>query len=180
MFDHPSNISIGRGATLAHQCAICHDARRPDQADTPSLAGQFAPAIYKELEDFKSGARVSAVMTPQAVNLSEQDILDLAAYFAYLPRLVPANPPTAPRIVESGAPMRNIPPCGACHGGLDTKEGSPWLQGLSANYIRAELKAFANGTRRNDIAQQMRNVARGLTPAEIDAAAQYFSTAPPG
>ncbi len=65
--------------------------------------------------------------------------------------------------MTNGAPMRNIAPCGACHGAIDNKAGSPWLGGQSAVYIKAQLKAFAAGTRRNDISQQMRNIARQMT-----------------
>ena len=75
--------------------------------------------------------------------------------------------------------MRNIPPCAACHGGLDNKAGSPWLDGQPAAYIKAQLQAFANGTRRNDISEQMRNVARNMTPSEIDAVANYYANQPP-
>ena len=75
----------------------------------------------------------------------------------------------APQIVTTGAPMRNIAPCGACHGDIDNKAGSPWLGGQSAVYIKAQLQAFASGTRRNDISQQMRNIARQMTAEEIDA-----------
>jgi cytochrome c553 len=65
-----------------------------------------------------------------------------------------------------------------CRRGLDVKAGSPWLFGESANYLRAQLQAFADGTRHNDISQQMRNIARRMTTAEIEAAARYFSGAP--
>jgi cytochrome c553 len=74
--------------------------------------------------------------------------------------------------------MRNIAPCGSCHGGLDTKAGSPWLGGQSAVYIKAQLHAFASGARHNDISQQMRNVARQMTPEEIEAAARYYEAQP--
>ena len=173
----PSAVSIGRGATIAHQCAICHGVRRGDQVNTPDLAGQFAPAIYKQLQDFRSGARVSAVMTPQVANLTDQDVRDLAAYFAYLPPAVANGFNPAPDIVAAGAPMRNIPPCGACHGGIAVKPGAPRLEGESAVYIRDQLRAFADGARRNDINGQMRNIARQMTPAEIEASAIYFSSA---
>ena len=172
---NPSAVSIGRGATVALQCAICHGARGLSQADTPNLAGQYAASIYKQLQDFKSGARTNAVMSPQAVNLTDEEMRDVAAYYAFLPRLAGAPNNAAPEIVATGAPMRNIPPCGACHGGLDVKAGSPWLHGASANYLKAQLQAFADGTRHNDISQQMRNIARHMTPAEIDAAARYFA-----
>jgi cytochrome c553 len=177
MLGTASAVSIGRGATVAHKCAICHGAEGMSQADTPNLAGQFATAIYKELQDFKSGARSNAVMSPQVADLSEQDIRDVANYYAYLPRL-PTDPQGVPAIIETGAPMRNIPPCAACHGGLDAKPGAPWLGGESANYLRAQLRAFADGSRRNDISEQMRNVARRMTPPEIEAAAGYYSRIP--
>ncbi len=91
---------------------------------------------------------------------------DLAAYYAYLPRMSAYHPPSAepsPAVVMSGSPMRNIAPCASCHGGLSDKAGSPWLEGQSAIYLRVELDAFATGARHNDISGQMRNVARQMT-----------------
>jgi len=173
--------SIGRGATLAHQCAICHGPTGVSRADSPNLAGQYASAIYKELKDFKTGARVNAIMSPFALGLSEQDMVDLASYYAYLPRLPAYHPVAAiplPRIVINGAPLRNIAPCGSCHGALDNKVGSPWLEGQSAVYIKSQLEALASGERRNDISEQMRNVARRMTPEEIAEAAQYYASQP--
>ncbi len=174
----PDARSIGRGATLGLQCAICHGAQGLSGARSPNLAGQYGMAIFKELQDFKSGARVNAVMSPQALNLSDADMQDLAAYYSYLPRLAPYHPASAPAIVVTGAPMRNIPPCASCHGGMDNKAGSPWLEGQSTVYLQAQLHTFAAGTRHNDISQQMRNIARQMTPAEIEAAAQYYASQP--
>jgi cytochrome c553 len=179
---HPTQQSIGRGATLAQRCAICHGPTGISRADSPNLAGQYASVIYKQLLDFRSGARTNAVMSPFAANLSDQDIADLAAYYAYLPRLPAYHPevqlpPT--RIVVYGAPLRGIAPCGACHGSLDNKTGSPWLEGQSAAYIKAQLQAFASGQRRNDISEQMRNIARAMTPDEIEEAANYYASQPP-
>ncbi len=175
MLAHADPESVGRGATLALRCTMCHGARGMSEANSPNLAGQYPAVIYKELRDIKSGARVSAVMAPLVAPLSDQDLRDLAAYYAYLPRPSPgqrAEPP--PRIVESGAPMRNIPPCGACHGGIDTKVGASWLDGQPVAYLQAQLEAFAAGARHNDIDGQMRNVARQMMPAEITAAAQVL------
>ncbi|MDE1997095.1 MAG: cytochrome c4 [Rhizobiaceae bacterium] len=176
---NPPKDSIGRGATLAQQCAICHGPTGVSRADSPNLAGQYAAVIFKQLQDFKSGARVNAVMSPFAVNMSEQDMLDLASYYSYLPRLPAAHPRQSdpiPQIVLSGAPLRGIAPCGSCHGGIENKAGSPWLNGQSATYIRSQLEAFASGARRNDTSQQMRNIARAMTPDEIEAAARYYSS----
>ncbi|SAL42703.1 cytochrome c, class I [Caballeronia cordobensis] len=170
--------SIGRGATLALRCTMCHGERGMSEANSPNLAGQYASVIYKQLIDFQKGARTNAVMSPMAMNLSDQDMRDLAAYYASLPR-PPAqrkvSDSLAPPIVAHGAPMRNIAPCAACHGGIDNKAGSPWLDGLPAAYTKAQLVAFANGTRTNDINEVMRNVARNMTAGEIDAAAMYYA-----
>jgi cytochrome c553 len=178
----PTQDSIGRGATLAQRCAICHGPTGISRADSPNLAGQYASVIYKQLLDFRSGARSNAVMSPFAAQLSDQDIKDIAAYYAYLPRL-PAYHPQAqlptPRVVIYGAPMRGIAPCGSCHGSLDNKAGSPWLEGQSEVYLKAQLQALASGQRTNDISEQMRNIARALTPQEIDEAAAYYASQPP-
>ena len=181
MLTKSNQVSIGRGATLAQRCAICHGPQGVSDANSPNLAGQFAAVTYKELIDFKTGARVNVVMSPFAANLSNQDMLDIAAYYAYLPRVPSNNLDTklaAPQIVTTGAPMRNIAPCGSCHGDIDNKAGSPWLGAQSAVYIKAQLHAFASGTRRNDISQQMRNIARQMTAEEIDQVAHYYEAQP--
>ncbi|KJC62281.1 cytochrome C [Bradyrhizobium sp. LTSPM299] len=181
MLTRPDQVSIGRGATLAQRCAICHGPQGVSDANSPNLAGQFAAVTYKELSDFKAGARVSVVMSPFAAAMSDQDMKDVAAYYAYLPRVPSKNLDAgllAPAIVVTGAPMRNIPPCGSCHGDIDSKAGSPWLGGQSAVYVKAQLQALASGARRNDISQQMRNIARQMTPDEIDQAARYYEAQP--
>jgi cytochrome c553 len=180
MLQGASAESIGRGATLALRCTMCHGARGLSQADSPNLAGQSPVAIYKQLNDFKTGARTSAVMAPLMAGLSDADMRDLAAYYAYLPR--PADQPVGtgarPSIVASGAPMRGIAPCGACHGDLDSKAGAGWLGGQPAVYLRSQLAAFSSGARHNDIGEQMRNVARRMTTAEIDAASRFYADRP--
>jgi cytochrome c553 len=180
MLQSASAESIGRGATLALRCTMCHGARGLSQAGTPNLAGEYPLTIYKELVDFKTGARVSAVMAPLVADLSDADMRDLAAYYAYLPR--PSDRPpvaeTPPRIVASGAPLRGIAPCGACHGEIATKAGAAWLEGQPAVYLRTQLEAFSTGARHNDIGEQMRNVARQMTAKEIDAASEFYAGRP--
>ncbi|WDD96546.1 cytochrome c4 [Burkholderia sp. FERM BP-3421] len=169
------SLSIGRGATLAMRCTMCHGERGMSDANSPNLAGQYAAVVYKQLKDFQSGARTNAVMEPMVVNLSDQDMRDLAAYYAYLPRVATKPAANPPLIVASGAPMRNIAPCASCHGGMDNKVGGPWLEGEPEVYIAAQLQAFASGARHNDISEQMRNVARQMTFDEIAAAARYYA-----
>jgi cytochrome c553 len=170
--------SVGSGATLALRCTMCHGPRGVSQAQAPNLAGQYAVAIYKELADFKTGARPSAVMEPLAADLSDSDMRDLAAYYAYLPR--PSGPDVSvlPAIVAGGAPMRGIAPCGACHGTVGTKAGATWLGGQPAGYLHAQLVGFATDTRRNDIDAVMRNIARRMTPDEIEAASRFYEEHP--
>lgn len=179
MLQNATAESIGRGATLALRCTMCHGARGLSQADIPNLAGQYPIAIYKQLVDFKTGARASSVMAPLVADLSDADMRDLAAYYAYLPRVSGepnAEPP--PRIVADGAPMRGIAPCGACHGDIASKPGAAWLAGQPAVYLRTQLEAFATDARRNDIGEQMRNVARRMTPEEIKAASRFYADCP--
>lgn len=171
------NLSIGRGATLSLRCSMCHGARGMSGANIPNLAGQNAAFLYKQLRDLQSAHRQSSIMAPHAANLSDQDMRDLAVYYAYLPRMTPppaATVPPVPKLVEIGAPMRNIAPCASCHV-AGRKTASPVLDGEPHAYILAQLQAFGRGTRHNDINGQMRNVARQMTPQEIQAVAAYYA-----
>ena len=84
----------------------------------------------------------------------------------------------APRIVASGAPLRGIAPCGACHGEVDSKASAAWLEGQPAVYLRTQLEAFSTGARHNDIGAQMRNIARQMTATEISAASEFYAGRP--
>ncbi|MYN40697.1 c-type cytochrome [Duganella sp. FT109W] len=173
----PANAeSIGRGATLAMRCTMCHGIRGVSQANTPNLAGQIEAAIYKQLRDYKAGHRLSAIMQPMAAPLSDQDMRDLAAYYAYLPqeRTPLSSTRAAPQLVSNGAPMRNIGACASCHGGMAQQNVAPVLEGEPEVYIRNQLHAFRDGSRHNDLNQQMRNMARQLTDAEITELAAYY------
>ncbi len=178
MLSGASAESIGRGATLALRCTMCHGARGLSQANTPNLAGEYPITIYKQLVDFKTGARASAVMAPLVADLSDADMRDLAAYYAYLPRISDHPADVPPRIVTNGAPMRGIAPCGACHGEFGRKAGAAWLEGEPAVYLRTQLEAFASDARHNDIGEQMRNIARVMTAQEIAAASGYYADRP--
>ncbi|MEC5408290.1 c-type cytochrome [Paraburkholderia sp. MPAMCS5] len=176
--------SIGRGATLATQkCSMCHGVLGTVQVTAPGLAGQYADVVYKELRDYQQGVRQNSIMQPIVAARSDQDLHDLAAYYASLPRGPAAEvPPTgsepdanAVRLAMQGDPQRNIAPCAACHGQLDRKGSAPWLGGQSSVYLAAQMRAFASGGRHNDINEQMRNVSRQMTSAEIDSLAKYYA-----
>lgn len=172
----PSPTDIGDGATLALRCTPCHGPTGISYASSPNLAGQYAITIYKQLRDYRAAVRANAIMNPMAQSLSDEDMRRIAAYYASLPkpaasRLTSVPPP----IVRWGAPMRDVAPCGSCHGTIEHTLAAPWLNGEPYAYLIEQLKAFHDGTRVNDINQQMRAVARGMTASEMVAAAAYYS-----
>ncbi len=87
-----------------------------------------------------------------------------------------AKTDSARRLVFAGDPQRGIPPCSACHGPGGFKIGTPALQGQHAAYIERQLAAFAQGSRQNDIYEQMRTAAKQLTPDEMQALAAFYGT----
>ncbi|GHD04946.1 cytochrome c [Pseudorhodoferax aquiterrae] len=172
------NDQVGRGATLALNCTMCHGAQGMSTSNAPNLAGQYPEVVIKQLQDYKGGKRSNAVMEQLASSLSNQDIEDLAAYYAYLPKARTA--PTTydeqlPALVRVGDPLRNIAPCISCHGGVDQKIGTPWIEGMPKDYLIAQLEAFKSGVRRNDAQSQMRNMVRAMTRDEIAELASFYA-----
>lgn len=173
-----ADIAVGRGATLALNCTMCHGAQGMSTSEAPNLAGQYPEVLMKQLHDYKGGKRSSPIMQAISQTLSTQAISDLAAYYAYLPkaRTAPTTyDETLPKLVRVGDPLRNIAPCISCHGGVDQKLGAPWLEGMPEAYVVAQLKAFRSGVRHNDSEAQMRNMARGVTDDEIEAVASFYA-----
>ena len=110
--------------------------------------------------------------------LADRDMRYLALYFASSGHLVfggAKDSGTEPPIVAHGNPTNNVVSCAVCHGGVDHKAGAPFLQGLSASYLSAQLDAFVAGQRHNDAGEQMRNIARNLTETDIKDAAAYYA-----
>jgi cytochrome c553 len=177
------------GAFIALNCAACHgQAGVSSSSLIPTLAGMDAAVVYKQLDDYRKGKRLWGVMAAMAKALSAQDSADVAAYFAAqaggLPVLTGERVPEsgrslwasdpAKRLVFAGDPQRGIPPCSACHGPGGFKIGAPALQGQHAAYIERQLAAFAEGSRQNDIYEQMRATARQLTRDEMRALAAFY------
>ena len=173
------------GARIAEErCIACHtvEGNTPDPT-IPRNVGQSIFALYKQLHDFRSGARVNETMSPLVKDLNDKEIVDLAAYYGRLLRGA-IDPEESGRyvgidiqnVVSNGDVARGLPPCSACHqvragGPIET----PTLTGQYAQYLEAQLKAFAGGTRHNDIYHRMRSVAAKLTPNEIGLLAIYYS-----
>jgi len=175
--------NAARGAALATTCGNCHGANGvSSDAAFPNLAGQSVAAIYKQLEDYKSGKRNAVVMGGYVTPLSEEDMLDLATHFASLPNPFVGTASglgsageVARNLIEVGIPLRGIAPCSACHGPLGLTLGAPGLRGQQRAYLEQELQAFKTSNRHNDISEQMRSVARRLTGEEIAMLAAYYS-----
>jgi cytochrome c553 len=147
-----------------------------------------AEVIFKQLADYRSGKRSWGVMNAIAKALSIQDSADVAAYFAsrtgqLLPNTGERAPQggrgfrqsdTGPRLAFAGDPQRGVAPCSACHGPGGYKIGAPTLSGQYPAYIERQLASFAQGIRQNDIYEQMRAIARQLTPGEMQSAAAFY------
>jgi cytochrome c553 len=172
-----------RGRAKAQEvCGACHGEQGVSPApENPHLAGQSGAAIYKQLNDYRTGSRAHQLMTDIAKALDEPTLADVAAYYAAQPKRNPnpttlaESPPAIVHLVELGDPSRNIPPCAACHrpgsgGPIET----PILAEQGQEYIVRQLKLYASGERRNDVYGRMRIIAAKLTPGEIDGLAAYY------
>ncbi|OEE63518.1 cytochrome C [Enterovibrio norvegicus FF-454] len=176
------------GKAKSTTCAACHG---PDGNSlipaNPVLAGQHEKYLLKQLQDFKLGmttggeqGRYNAVMAGMVASLSEQDMSDLAAYYASQTAKPGATPETSVDLGEqiylAGDSERGIAACIACHGprGNGTSlSGFPKISGQHAEYVSAQLMAFREAKRNNDLNSMMRIVASKLSDKEIDAISQY-------
>jgi cytochrome c553 len=169
-------------AKVQEVCVACHGEQGVSPApEFPHLAGQSGAAIFKQLNDYRSGSRVHPQMTDIAKALDEQTLADVAAYYAGRPKRNPdpvtlaESPPSIVRLVELGDPRRNIPPCAACHrDGSGGPIETPILAEQGEEYLTAQLKAYASGQRRNDVYGRMRFIAASLTDLEIVGLAKYY------
>jgi len=172
-----------RGAQIAAQtCAACHGDKGLSQGQFPSLAGQSPYAIYKQLHDFQSGARVNPQMSVIAQTIPVTDLANVAAYYADASKEYAAvgkrellGDPAIEKLANEGDSHRRLPACLACHvnnsgGPIET----PVITGQMQDYLVAQLNAFAAGQRKNDVYGRMRDVSGKLTPEERAALARYF------
>lgn len=172
-----------RGSALAAQvCSSCHGDKGLSRSNIPSLAGQSPYAIYKQLSDYRSGARVHPQMTPVARQLPVSDLASVAAYFAAASReytaigarFLTADEETV-RLATEGDSRRRIPACLSCHvNGVGGPIETPVIIGQNREYMVEQLNAYAAGTRKNDVYGRMRDIARKLTPEERAELARYF------
>ncbi|MFP5507123.1 MAG: c-type cytochrome [Gammaproteobacteria bacterium] len=170
------------GKAKAMACASCHGADgNSANPEWPSLAGQHAKYLAKQLADFKTGNRNNAMMSPMAAPLSEQDMADIAAFFESQAlkggQADPALVEAGEKLYRGGNATTGVAACMACHGpnGMGNPQANfPRLSGQHAAYTVLQLKAFRAGERANDAGKMMQNIAARMTDAEIQAVASYI------
>ena len=173
-----------RGEQLAYGCAACHgNAGMSKSPDFPHLAGQDPRYLFKQLSDFRDKTRTNPVMNGIAAGMTDQEMADIAAYYAAQPGPPPESPGaesvTVPALVTRGNGSRMVPACQGCHG--DNGAGSPGYYGMAvlagqkSSYLQGALKQFRDGSRSNDIYSVMRAIAKPLTDDEIAALGDYYA-----
>ena len=181
--------SVQAGAAKANMCFACHGPNGNSVSPIfPRLAGQNAVYIVEQLHLFRAGIRQNPMMSAMAAGLTDQDIDNLAVYFAaQTPSGLTADPTlwkAGEALYRSGDPKRNVPACTACHGPTgqgNPAAGYPALRAQQSAYVLAQLQAYANGTRYsgpdpatatpNSI--MMYTIAKRLRPAQMQAVASY-------
>jgi cytochrome c553 len=170
---------LAKGQATAQVCAACHtaDGSRGSPAN-PIIAGQHPEYLVKQLQEFKSGKRNNAVMKGFASTLSDQDMKNVAAFYASKS----AKPGFAKdkelvklgeRIWRGGIADKAVPACAGCHGpnGAGIPAQYPRMGGQHADYTEAQMIAFRSGARANNA--QMSAIAAKLSDREIRAVADY-------
>jgi len=177
-----------RGEELADsgKCAKCHgDTGVSDDPEDVNIAGLRASYIYKQLKDYQDKNRDDKDMYKKTRDLDDQQMADLAVWFAsQVPASVAADRNTDPAVLSlvfHGDPTRLLKACASCHGrdGRGGQFDHPALAGQYPDYLVYTLTEFSEDDRTNDIYSRMRHIAQALTEEEIEALAGYYGTAVP-
>ena len=181
------DASAGKDKSVA--CGACHGADGNSAAPAfPKLAGQGQIYLVKQMKDIRDGARSVPTMAGQLDGKSDQDLADIAAFYAAQPgsggQTNPELLALGKKVYRSGVAERSVAACTACHsptGQGNAPAGFPALAGQHAEYIATQLRAYRKGYedpsgRTNDgDAKIMRTTAFGLSDGEIDAVASYIA-----
>lgn len=170
-------------------CARCHafDGTADGSGAFPKLSGIPAYYLGKQLRDFASGSRADAIMSAIARKMSPEDIANVSEYYSSVhgtPTPAPAATPDlmalGTRLATMGDQEKEIQACESCHGpqGRGESPAIPPLAGQYAHYIAFQMQMWQRGYRKNDANQQMANIARRLSPQDIQAVGLYFERLP--
>ena len=177
-----AKVDPAKGQAISAQvCGACHtaDGSRGSPAN-PILQGQHPEYLVKQLTEFKSGKRDSAVMKGMASTLSDEDMKNVAAFYA----AKQAKPGTAKskdlvtlgeKIYRGGIADRKVPACAGCHSpsGAGIPAQYPRLASQHADYTELQLKNFRDGVRKNNAV--MTGVAAKMNDREIKAVSDYIA-----
>ncbi len=164
-----------RGRVLAETCGGCHAIPGYRNAypsfRVPMLGGQHPEYIVLALKAYKSGQRPHLTMQAQAAGLSEQDMQDLAAYFAGL-----GEARTGPTVSTGAAAAGRgkIQTCTACHGeaGISLTPEWPNISGQHESYLRLTLEQYKDGSRENAV---MAGLMAALSQQDIEDLAVFYA-----
>jgi cytochrome c553 len=196
----PIHGDVSAGERKATLCHACHGTGDPVAPTFPRLAGQRPEYLYHRLISFKTADPkdpyyAQSPMRPLAVNLSDTDMRDLAAYFSAQTPTAPSPPPSPTAGAEKGEaiflagdPQHGIPPCQGCHGadagGIPVTAGQyaayPSLRGQPSLYLAARLTSFHSKLPRDTTSDFiMGDVASTLDSDSIQAVAAWLSSLAP-
>ncbi len=194
--------NIKAGQNKATSCAGCHGEKGNSMVPTyPKLAEQHESYLSKQLLAFKNGSRKDAMMESMVSALSEEDFLDISAYYANqkisantLPVLednenedeestdepvdMDAMLAKGKDLYQNGDLKREVSACIACHGpyGDGNKPASfPSLKSQHADYLIKTLTDFKSGSRSNNPDNMMRMIAAKMSIEEIQSVSYYIS-----
>ncbi|MGH8436678.1 MAG: c-type cytochrome [Pseudomonas sp.] len=171
------------GQSKAAMCGACHGADGNSPAPNfPKLAGQGQRYLLKQMSDIKSGKRQVLEMTGLLTNVSDEDLQDIAAYFASQKMSVGAADPKlvarGEELFRGGKLDQGMPACTGCHspdGAGNAAAGFPQLGGQHATYVAKQLSDFREGNRTNDgDSMIMRGIAAKLSNKDIAAVSSYI------
>lgn len=175
--------SVSAGQAKAARCASCHgvDGNSPSPV-FPKLAGQIPEYLVKQMRDFQTGARKDDVMAPQVAGLSEQDLLDLAAYYASQKITIGSATvddvtlKLGERLYRGGNAKFGVSACMSCHGpsGHGIPPRYPRVSGQHAAYTAKQMRLFKDSKRTND-GDVMTRIAFRMSDKEIQAVSEYMA-----
>jgi cytochrome c553 len=177
-----AKVDPAKGQTISTQvCGACHtaDGSRGSPAN-PIIAGQHPEYLVKQLQEFKSGKRNNPIMKGMASTLSDDDMVNVAAFYGSKN----AKPGFAKnkdtvklgeKIYRAGIADKAVPACAGCHSpnGAGIPVQYPRIAGQHGDYTEAQLVAFRGGARGNSV--QMSAIAARLSDAEVKAVADYIA-----
>jgi len=188
--DSPADIKMrsGSGDPVAGReksviCQGCHGEEGISiEGMAPKLAGQYAKYIVKQLRNFQSGTRVHEIMSAIAQTVSDDDLADIAAYFASREKMKGDghNNELGKKLFLHGDMSRMMVACVNCHGvngkgKTPSNPVFPVLGGQHKDYLRGQLINFRDGDRGNSPGGVMNIITQKLTDQELDALADYIS-----